>query len=247
MPKSTESAKSRPAPVRRPKKPTKKTMKKIESLSSSTANNVMSQVLNKFKSFGAVEETKPARPKPVRRPKKPSKKTLKNIQSLSASTANNVMQRTLNEFKKMTAPVQETPAPKPVAKPARPKPVRKPRTVKTFTANIGNPYAINMIMNNPVKKPKKPSAKNPSARKPSAKAKSRSISLNQVTFPEAPQVPAQVPRIMTLNQLVKSNVSLNQAKANASRNAQFFVSAFKARKSAKKGSVRKPRGKGSKI
>ena len=127
------------------------------------------------------------------------------------------------------------------AKPARPKPARPPRTVKTFTANIGNPYAINMVMNNPTKPVKKP--RKPSERKPSTK---KSISLNQVTFPEqGPQVPAQVPRIMTLNQLMHSDVSLNQAKANASRNAQFFVSAFKARKSAakKRESAKKPKGK----
>ena len=198
-----------------------------------------------------VKQRKP-RPKPVRpkKEKKATKKTLRGIESLASSAANNIMQRTLKEFQKIRNIAQykgEGPAPEthsygvmsdpsarnssarePSARKPRPKPVR--RTKKQFNATT-NPYSINMVMNNP--QVKISSVRKSRARKPSAR---KGFSLNQVTFPDT-QVPAQVPRIMTLNQLVRSNVSLNQAKANAQRNAQLFVSAFAKRKSA----ARKPR------
>jgi hypothetical protein len=200
-----------------------------------------------------VKARKP-RPAPVRKPKRPTKKTLKGIESLASSAANNVVQRTLKEFQKIRniaqykgeGPAQEThsygvlsdpSAREPSARKPRPKPVR--RTKKQFNATT-NPYSINMVMNNPVKisKVKISRVRKSVAKKPSSR---KGFSLNQVTFPDTPHVPSQVPRIMTLDELVHSNVSLNQAKANAQRNAQLFVSAFAKRKSAAK--PRKPKGK----
>lgn len=173
------------------------------------------------------------RPKPAR-PSKATKKTLKGLEKLASNTSRNVMKEVLDKFKSMSMALETQP------KPVRPKPVRKPRTAKKghsfVSANIGNPYGINMVMNNPSKpKPVKKSRK------------VLSFSVNQVTFPEPSliQAPAQVPRMMTMDQLTNSGISLNQTQSEARRDIQMFKSAFDARKSAakKRNSEKKPRSK----
>jgi hypothetical protein len=128
----------------------------------------------------------------------------------------------------------------PASKPARPKPVRKPRTAKTtsFKTISVNPYGTNVVMYN-MPRPKPP--------KKSKKVKS--ISLNQVTFPEPSLIqapsPTTLPRMLTMDQLAHSDISLNQAIEETKRNVEFLKSAFAARKSAakKRNTEKKPRSK----
>jgi hypothetical protein len=176
---------------------TKKTLTQIQTLASSTANNVTSNVMKKLGILTPVELVKKVRPKPARRSKSITKKTLTQIQKLASSTANNVTSNVMKKLVQM--PVEPV-------KRVRPKPARRSRaTLKPLVhQNQGNPYVINMVANNPPASPKK-------TRKSRA---SRSLSLNHAVEPG--QVPS---RSMTSNQVSKSAFSKRMQEAKARKKA----------------------------
>jgi hypothetical protein len=181
--------KPRPPPVRKPRPVSKTTLKLIQKQSSGVANNVVQQALNAIKTIRPGEPILPKpRPPPVRKPRHISKTTLKRIQKQSSGLANNVVQQALNALKTIKnttmgphhqygllsgsriSPEESRP------KPRKPRKPRKPARKPSFVANVGNPYAINMVMGE--SKPQASRSKSKPRSKP--RSKSRSISLKNV-------------------------------------------------------------------
>ena len=225
--------KPRPPPVRKPRPVSKTTLKRIQKQSSGIANNVVQQALNALKTIRPGKPILPKpRPAPVRRPKKVTQRTLKGIQKQSSNIANNVVQQALNALKTIknttmgphhqygllsgsrNSPEESRPKPRKPRKPAR-----KP----SFVANVGNPYAINMVMDE--SKPQASRSKSKPRSKP--RSKSRSVSLNNAGPARAPE------RTLSFNQLAPP-LNVNQEMRKAQSQANFFKTAIQRRKAASK-------------
>jgi len=98
----------------------------------------------------------------------------------------------------------------------RKKPVRKPKSLVT---NVGNPYSINMVMNNPVIQSR------PKPVRPPSRRRQGTVSLNDVNRPHVPE------RSLTLNQVAFPAFNLNKEIQKAQKEAEWFKTTLQMRKS----------------
>ena len=189
------------------------------------------------------ESASKSRPPPVRKAR--TKKTSNEVKTNEASGEKKRRARALtanrrSEFDRILAP--KPPRPPPIRKartkktsngphhqygllsgsPKKPrKPVRKPKSLVT---NVGNPYSINMVMNNPVIQSR------PKPVRTGSRRKQGTVSLNDVNRSHVPE------RSLTLNQVAFPAFNLNKEIQKALQMRKSKA------KTAKKSSV-----KGSKI
>jgi hypothetical protein len=244
---------SRPKPVRKPRK-SMKYVKPVQILSRSIASNAVSSAMSAIQELTGPK-VKPSRPKPVRKPRK-SMKYVKPVRALSASIAKDAVSSAMKMIQQLTASKVKSERPKPVRKR---KSMKHVNPVKKLSASIATNAVSNAmkklqtIRNISQYKREGPAPDAYSYGLLSGKDSSRSKSPNRSQTPNRPKKarpkPARRPRSqsLSLNTVEKSepnrrttanNVTpsfLNSAIKEARQNANFFASAFKARKKASQG------------